>query len=354
MFLQQLFQELAINSLGGLLISNPVNIGYVLGSTDIESRSVFLLITLQKSYVVTYAMYQTHLQEVISKRNEFELVVLTQKQKLTDLLSKILSANSKLGFEKNNLSYQEFTNLQANLEVKLEPTDGLIEKFRAIKSSDEIQKISYATNVTRDILQTIESSISNNLQQLYSEKEVQKKVRMEIIDRGGEEGFETIVAIGENAAKPHHIPHTNFLSLDNNLLLIDMGFKMDGFSGDITRTQYWGKDAKVMDHVKVVRECKQFVIDSIHPGVSFGDLHQIAVEFFKKVNLDQFFVHSIGHGLGLEIHEMPFASSTKPLVVGNVITIEPGLYFPGEYGIRDEDVVLITENGYEILGENNS
>lgn len=174
---------------------------------------------------------------------------------------------------------------------------------------------------------------------------------------GGEGfGFDPIVASGPSSAEPHYRTKKNKL-LANEPLLLDFGIVYQGYTADLTRTIYLGKPTeKYLCRYKLVLECNQLCIDAVKPGVTGQTLDHIAMDFFQKNHVDNYVLHSLGHGVGLNIHENPGINhkSIQPLETGNVITIEPGLYFSEEYGIRLEDLILVTKEGCEILSKNST
>jgi Xaa-Pro aminopeptidase len=163
--------------------------------------------------------------------------------------------------------------------------------------------------------------------------------------------FDTIVAAGPRAALPHAHPGSYRL-VGNELLLIDMGASLQGYCSDMTRTVHLGKPPKkIRDMYNAVLEAQLAGIAAVQPGVTAGKVDAAARNVLKKHKLDKAFVHSTGHGLGLEIHEPPRLGKKDPtkLEAGMAITIEPGAYIEGFAGIRIEDTVLVTQNGCEIL-----
>jgi Xaa-Pro aminopeptidase len=163
--------------------------------------------------------------------------------------------------------------------------------------------------------------------------------------------FETIVASGERSALPHgraskaKLPKRGFVTMD-------FGVVLDGYMSDMTRTVHLGKalegEREVYD---AVLEAQQAAVSAVRPGITAGDVDEAARSVLRKAGLDKYFTHSTGHGVGLEIHEGPrlAAKQTQPLEQGMIITIEPGVYMPGRFGVRIEDMVLVTKIGSEVL-----
>lgn len=172
-----------------------------------------------------------------------------------------------------------------------------------------------------------------------------------MIEAGGEGwGFDPIVSFGQGSSQPHY--RTGSKQIGQGPVLLDFGVIFRGYTGDLTRTMYIGKAHDTFREMyKLVLECNRLCIAACKPGIPAYQLHKVAVDFFQEHGVDTSFLHGLGHGVGLNIHEEPFFRSNCQTMLqpGMVITIEPGLYFPGEFGIRIEDYVIVTETGCEVL-----
>ena len=172
-----------------------------------------------------------------------------------------------------------------------------------------------------------------------------------MIEYGDGEAFETIVCIGENAAECHHVPDDTPWD-GRKPILVDMGVKLGGYASDMTRNIVGPRSSKLYRKVyNLVREANERAIAAAKSGITAAKLDAVARNFLTKNSFGKAFGHSLGHGVGLEIHEAPAVSKKSKTVLkpGMVITIEPGVYLPGNLGVRVEDLVLITENGCEVL-----
>ena len=163
--------------------------------------------------------------------------------------------------------------------------------------------------------------------------------------------FETIVASGERSALPHGIASATKLPAEG-FVVLDYGVVLDGYCSDMTRTIHLGKasgEARMLYHA--VLEAQLAAISVVRAGVTAGEVDRAARHELKRAKLDRYFTHSTGHGVGLEVHEVPRLAAGNDAVLqpGMVITIEPGVYIPGKCGVRIEDMVLVTERGYEVL-----
>ncbi|MEO7650256.1 MAG: Xaa-Pro peptidase family protein [Bryobacteraceae bacterium] len=257
----------------------------------------------------------------------------------------------RLGFEKSRLGFEgyEFLNEHMPLQGTLTPLGGLIETLRMVKSASEIELI------RRSVL-TNSRAFSQGVARIRPGRTTEADLAAEIDYRmrklGAERpAFDTIVAAGPRAALPHARPSRSILG-GNELILIDMGASQAGYASDMTRMLHVGRPTpKALRIYKAVLQAQLAAIDAVRPGVAAAKVDQVAREVLKAEKLDRAFIHSTGHGLGLEIHEMPRLGKKDRTVLqeGMAITIEPGAYLEGVLGIRIEDTVAVTRTGCEIL-----
>ena len=256
----------------------------------------------------------------------------------------------RIGFEANRIAYGSFIELEKTLPAKisLHPVNGLVEQQRMVKTEIEIGLIrqSVLTNSAAfdTALKNFKPSMTEN--ELAAELEYQMRLH------GAEKAaFETIVAAGAHSALPHAQPSREVLGA-NRLLLIDMGAMQAGYASDMTRMLHLGKPgAKARKLYKAVLEAQLAGIAAVKENTTAGAVDRSARKVLKEHGYDEFFVHSTGHGLGLEIHEQPRIGKKDKTVLkaGMVITIEPGAYLEGFGGVRIEDTVLVTKTGCEVL-----
>jgi Xaa-Pro aminopeptidase len=248
------------------------------------------------------------------------------------------------------LAMDRFEQLKSALPsgVSLHSTGNIVEDLRAIKSPDEIAKIRRSVQVNSEAYRRVLRRV--RLRQ--SEQEIAAELDYQMRALGAEKpAFDTIVASGAASALPHAQPTARRLE-GNELLLIDMGAILDGYSSDMTRVVYLGEPPKrVRDLYRAVLEAQLAGIDAVRPGVTASTVDAAARNVLKRHQLEREFVHSTGHGLGLEIHEAPKLGKKEKtkLRAGMAITIEPGAYIEGFGGVRIEDTVLVTESGCEVL-----
>lgn len=256
----------------------------------------------------------------------------------------------KIGFEKSHLSFDTWEALEEMLPpgAGLKPVPSLIEKWRMVKTPEEIVRIRHSVDTNSKAFSEAIKTIKPGMTEAELAAELEFQMR-----RGGAEkpSFDTIVASGARTALPHAQPGSQRFR-EHEVVLIDMGATQNGYCSDMTRMAFLGKpDSKTRKMYEAVLEAQLAAIDAVREGTTGGKVDRAARQTLKSKGLDKQFVHSTGHGLGLEIHEPPRLGKKDKtrLEAGMVITIEPGVYIEGSGGVRIEDTVLVTKNGCEIL-----
>ncbi len=254
-----------------------------------------------------------------------------------------------IGFESPSLSVEEYLRLQEKLpEVALRPLSGELHSLRAVKDEEEIDRIREAARIAGEALAAVREMIRPGVREKEIALELEYRMR-----RGGAEqaSFETIVAAGANAALPHATPGSRAIAA-GDCVMIDYGAVSGGYHSDETCTYIVGHASDRQQEVyRLVREAHDRAIRAIRAGVSCGAIDRIARGFLEEAGLGAHFSHGTGHGVGLDVHEAPrlAAGREEILRAGMVVTVEPGVYLPGLWGIRIEDTVLVREEGCEIL-----
>lgn len=257
---------------------------------------------------------------------------------------------ASIALEADKVSHADWLEVAKTLGkgVKLRPMKGLVESLRAVKSAAEIDTIRRSVQVNSKALAQTLKKVKPGMTELEVAAELDYRMR-----KLGAEGaaFETIVACGARSALPHAQPTSEKLKNDQ-VLLIDMGASLEGYASDMTRVVHLGEPgARIRGLYEAVLEAQLQAIAAVKPGASCAEVDAAARSALKKRKLDQYFTHSTGHGLGLEIHENPRVGAKVETVLqaGMVITIEPGVYVKDFGGVRIEDTVLVTETGVEVL-----
>ncbi len=233
-------------------------------------------------------------------------------------------------------------------KIKIKDTAGLIEQARMVKDEDEIEQLRAAVKLGSSLFETAVGAIRPGV----TEAEVAAELEYAARRAGAEQmSFETIVAAGPRSALPHGRASSAAIPA-HGFVVLDFGVILAGYCSDMTRTVCVGspnEEARRIYHA--VREAQQAALEAIAPGVPVAEVDREARSVLKKQRLDRYFTHSTGHGVGLEIHEPPRLGrgQTEVLRAGMVVTVEPGVYIPGKGGVRIEDMVVVTEQGHEIL-----
>jgi Xaa-Pro aminopeptidase len=267
---------------------------------------------------------------------------------------KPLQGQVHIGVEAEHLTLSARTRISRDLRMSLPPskyrlveTTGIVERLRVVKDRTEVQQILSAVELASSIFPEAITSIRVGA----TENAVSARLDFLARNAGAEKmSFETIVASGPRSALPHARP--TGLAIVPGFVVLDYGVIVSGYCSDMTRTVHLGRaDHASRDLYAAVLEAQLAGIAAVRPGVEAAQVDEAARKVLRKRKLDKFFTHSLGHGLGLEIHEVPRLAKgqTQVLEPGMVITIEPGVYIPGRGGIRIEDTVLVTEAGSEVL-----
>ena len=344
---RQWLKNLEANQLDGFLICHPPNLSYLFrfsGSAGLAcclSGECHLIVD---SRYIEQATAQTH-----------HCHTLLAERSLEESLRTLLENSSRsgrplrIGVEAKHMSWEQILRLQS-FKTKIEwvPTSNLIEELRMIKDTEEISLMQEAFRMAQRAYQLMKERIQAGMR----EDEVAGILEFELRKAGGQGlAFETIIASGPRSSLPH-AASTDRRVGEDEYLLIDFGVKYQGYCSDLTRIHPLSK-AVVPDIFKVVQEAQREAISRIRPGVSSSDIDAAARKVISRHGYGDYFGHSTGHGLGLEVHELPSLSALKPQEIqeGMTFTVEPGIYLPERHGIRIEDVVAVTASGYSTLSD---
>jgi Xaa-Pro aminopeptidase len=259
--------------------------------------------------------------------------------------AKVLAKIKNLGFESDRIAYTEAVDIRNVIRpVKFKPAPKEVEPFTMPKAPVELDHIKAACKIAESVYETMKKKVKVGM----TEIELQSELIYEARKQGSEgEPFNPIVLAGERTSMPHGRPSHRKIK-KGDLILLDFGTMIEGFGCDITRVFCMGKPTKEQENVyKVVHEAKQKAIDNLRPGINGKILDEYARKHIEKAGYGENFKHSLGHGIGVAAHEMPFITFRKEenVPVGVVLAIEPGIYFEGKWGIRLEDNVHVTFDG---------
>jgi Xaa-Pro aminopeptidase len=334
---------LAERKLDAMLVSGGPNLRYLSGFTGDNGN---LLVTPAKTILFTDPRFD------IQARLEVTCPVKIAKGPLVvEVIAAIKRARlARIGIEPGRMTFEAFEDLKKRLPMKasLEPAPGWIEQLRMVKSESEIELIRRSVETNSKAFEQAVARVKAGMRESDLAAELEYRMRR----LGAEKpSFETIVAGGERSALPHAQP-TGARLAPGQLVVVDMGAQQDGYASDMTRMLFLGNpNTKVKRTYRAVLEAQLAAIDAVRSGVRTAKVDAAARNVLRGYGLDRAFVHSTGHGLGLEIHEPPRIGRKDKgtLQAGMAVTIEPGVYLEGFGGIRIEDTVVVTESGCEIL-----
>lgn len=311
--------------------------------SQIDVEEGFLLLSNNPTYFVDARYFGAVKEKLFNSHIRCELF-----ENIKTISAQLKKQNIKklyLDFESTTLSENE---TYKSFGVVLENGTPSLQKVREIKSPQEIENIKKACKIIEDAV----NSATEICKKGITEKEVANFIKNKIIESGAEDlSFETIVAFGKNSAIPHHQTGSAVLQ-ENQVILIDAGCKVNGYCSDITRTFFFGKpDNQFLNCYNAVEKANELAIENIKCEMPLKDGDKIARQFLEQKSLGEFFTHSLGHGVGLNVHEQPRLSKNAQGVFKNdmVFTIEPGVYLYGKFGIRIEDTVLLNNGIVERL-----
>lgn len=342
--IQQLSEKLK-SSQHGALITSDVNRHYFSG---FKSSAGIILVTKEQSYLLIDFRYFDKAKAAV---NDCQVILMEDSRK--QLMELLLHHDiSQLSIENATMTVSMLDNYKDKLSyVDFDATSWLsdtIMSMRTIKSEDEVKKIRIAQSIAEKAF----SKLIGKIKVGYSEKHVAAMLDYFMME-GGADGlsFDTIAASGVNSASPHATPTEKPLA-DGDFLTLDFGAIYDGYHSDMTRTVVIGKPTdKMQEMYSAVLSANLDALKAAKAGITGKLLDSVARSTLDAWGYAEYFGHGLGHGVGMEIHEAPNASpkSTTTLQEGMIITIEPGVYISGEYGVRIEDMVVITKDGCKNL-----
>ncbi len=324
------------------LISSPENRRYL---TGFESSDGYLLVTKNEAIFLIDSRYIEAAQSIITECSEITL--------LTSLSAQLREYAEKLGIEKlftesERLSVSEFKRFCEIIpcECVAERADDEIDALRREKNSEEKGKILEAQAIAEKAFDYVLGFIKEGV----TEREIALTLDFFMLKNGAQAiSFETIAVSGKNSSMPHGVP-SDKKTEKGDFITMDFGAVVDGYHSDMTRTVAVGAvSSKQAQVYETVLSAQEKCLESLKAGVTCKDADAAARDVIKSAGYGDFFGHGTGHGVGIEIHEAPRLSpkSGQTLKIGDVVTVEPGIYLPGEFGVRIEDMAYITENGFE-------
>jgi len=343
--IQQLIARFPRYNIDSFLVTNDINIRYL---TDFPASESWLLVSPSRSFYLTDFRYILEAKKGLKGINIKRYTKSLQAaafEAAQDLKVK------RVGFDDRHISLSFFKQLKKECPkgIQLMPIKNFVEDLREIKSVDEITQIRKALILHRQAYELIKKEVKPNV----TEKEILNTLENFVKSKNAGFSFPPIIASGPHSCFPH-ARVTDRKIRSNEPVLLDMGIDIHGYKSDLTRMIFLGRIPRfVREAHDFVRRAQALAIEHIQPGRRAGEIDRQARNYLTKNRLGKFFGHSLGHGVGLEIHENPRISplSSTILKEGMIFTVEPAVYIPRKFGIRIEDMVLVTQQGCEVLSE---
>ena len=330
-------------NIDALLVVNDSNVRYL---TQFPASESWLLVTKSKAFYITDSRY------LLEARQGLKGITVKQYKHMPwATLNELCKLNKikRLGFDEKHTSFALWKKLKefCPRNCKLVPATGLVESLREIKDEGEIAQIKKCLRLNFKAIDFMKKVVKPGL----NERQLALKLERFVKSHGAEFSFSPIIASGPNSCHPH-ARVTDRVIRNNEGVLLDFGIDLNGYKSDLTRNFFLGRiSPRVKQVFEALRLAQREAIGLIKPGISCSQVDAQARKVLRKFGLAKYFGHSLGHGVGLDIHESPRLSveSTGILEAGMVVTVEPGVYIPNQFGIRVEDMVLVTKEGCEVL-----
>ncbi|TFJ93699.1 M24 family metallopeptidase [Lentibacillus salicampi] len=340
--LTKLRKKLQDNNLDAILITSAINRRYITGFTGTAGVAV---ISENDARFITDFRY---IEQANKQATDFTVV--EHKEFIhKEMNEQLKQMNAKrVGFEKDHVTFSTYERYEETFDAELVPVSGLVEELRLVKSDDELAILKQAAKIADDAFRHIQGYIKPGVKEIDISNELEFFMRRQ---GATSSSFDTIVASGYRAALPHGVASDKEIQ-SGELVTMDYGALLNGYCSDTTRTVAVGE---INDELKTiyntVLEAQLRGVDGIKPGMTGKEADAVTRDYIKEKGFGDYFGHSTGHGLGMEVHEGPALSfrSDKKLEPGMVVTVEPGIYIPNVGGCRIEDDLVITESGNERL-----
>ncbi len=349
---QKVYDIISHRNLDGMIITDGYNMDYLSGY---KGHTGMLLLLGENKYLLTDSRYTEQAEIEAKDYRIVDIGIEGYSKTIKALLGELcdLKDTISLGFEDKHISYSQYKAFIDTIgdDVKLEELGNSVNNLRMIKSDDEIQLIAKAEEIGDEAF----NHILNYMEVGMTEKQVALELEC-VMKRLGADGlsFDTIVASGTNSSMPHAVP-TDKVIEEGDFVTLDFGCIYKGYCSDMTRTVYMGDEMteKQLEVYTTVLNAQKSALNAIKPGMVCSDIDKIARDYISNAGYGDYFGHGLGHGVGLYIHEEPRFSRRCDVVLepGMILSVEPGIYLPGEFGVRIEDLIVVTEGGYANLTE---
>ena len=333
-----------------LIVTSHDNIRYL---TGFSGSSAVLVARADESALITDGRYvEQAMTQVRTAGANVRVVEARTTAETIGAVAQEVNREIECAFEAADLSVQTHSLYQQELSCRLVPVNGVVQELRRVKSDAEIERIAFAAYAADSALKDVVPLLEQAMSEPVTERDVRDELEYRMRKHGADgPSYETIVATGANSALPHHRPTSEFIR-EGHSVVIDVGGLVDGYHSDMTRTYLLGKvDSSLSDIFTVVRESQRMGVNAVRAGIAPSEIDQICRSVISEAGFGDEFVHGTGHGVGLAIHEAPWlrAHSNDALRIGEVVTVEPGVYRVGLGGVRIEDLLIVHETGSSTL-----
>ena len=338
--LSRLQEALKPKEFDAVLISSEINQRYL---SDFSFSDGYVLVTSDAAFLLTDPRYAEAARAQVS-----DFIVLIPQMRMLEAVAELIRANgiSRVAIEENALSYADFGRFSESLPCTLVPgASAILGDLRRQKSPEELSRIARAQRITDDAF----SHILNFISPSVTERDVALELEY-FMRRQGAEGvaFETIAVSGTASSRPHGEPRD--VKLEQGFLTMDFGARVDGYCSDMTRTVVIGHADDEMKKVyQIVLEAQKAALEFLAEGVLCREVDTVARRVITDAGFGAYFTHSLGHGIGMLVHESPSFSRLAPddsrLCRGHVMSVEPGIYLEGRFGVRIEDMIAVEHDG---------
>lgn len=339
--LKKLKDDMKKDGISILLLSKPEDKYYYSG---FSSSNFYIIITENKNYLLTDFRY---LEAAQSKKELYEIIKIDNQYTVFDFLKKYNKMN--LGFEERHMTVIDFKKLRSVFPLKrLCFAQNIIEEQRIVKDDEEIGHIKQAAYIADKAFEHVLHYIKPGVK----EKEIALELEFFMKKQGASHlSFDSIVASGAHSSKPHATASDKVIE-NGDLLTLDFGCVINGYCSDMTRTLAIGNASSEQKEVyEVVKRAQQEALDMIKASMKTSNVDQIARNIIETAGYGEYFGHGLGHGVGLEVHELPRLSPSYDIELKKnmVVTVEPGIYLPQKFGVRIEDLVVVLDDGIQNL-----
>ena len=334
--IQQAIKQAGIDA---VLLTSPQNRRY---ATGFPSSAGVCLIDTKQGYLFTDFRYI----EAAKKRAGEQYTVDIVRGSYANMVNHVIEQDEirTIAYEEDFMTCQDFKQWQEALNAEFVPLGSILHDLRKVKTEEEMQCCVRAQRIAeRALAETL-----NDIRAGVTEKHIAALLTYRMLDYGGEAmSFEPIVVSGKKSSMPHGVPSEKLIE-PGDFVTMDFGCTVEGYCSDMTRTVAVEHYTEEMENIyDIVLRAQQAGIEAARPGITGYAVDAAARELIAQEGYGRFFGHSFGHGIGLDIHELPLAAPSwkKPLAAGNIISAEPGIYLPGKFGVRIEDMLYITKDG---------